>query len=152
MSVVKQCYEKKKFITETTNNIMKIIEPLIITKIKRGNEETNFASEYPPNIAIRDYVYRIVNFSLCSEEVFYISTIYVKRLVERYGHEFVSNWTIHRILITSILVATKFHDDIYHGNIFYSRIGGIPVREICRCELELLYRLNFSLMVNSIEI
>lgn len=151
MSIVAQCHKKKQYNLEMTDRIMKVIEPLIVTS-KRGNNGTNFASYCPPAISVYEYVYRIVNFATCSKEAFFMALVYIKRLAERNCQGFVSNWTIHRLLITAVLVATKFHDDEYLNNKFYSTVGGIPLREICRCEIEFLARLTFDLIVDPSEI
>ena len=32
---------------------------------------------------------------------------------------------VHRLLITSIMLASKFFDDVYYNNAYYARVGGI---------------------------
>jgi len=37
---------------------------------------------------------------------------------------------VHRVIITSLMVAAKFFDDFYFNNAFYARVGGISVLEV----------------------
>jgi len=55
---------------------------------------------------------------------------------------------VHRILITAVCVAAKFLDDSYYPNLFYSQLGGIPLKELNNLEVEFLFGLNFALHVS----
>jgi hypothetical protein len=41
-----------------------------------------------------------------------------------------TNLNVHRVIITSLMVAAKFFDDFYFNNAFYARVGGISVLEV----------------------
>jgi hypothetical protein len=51
----------------------------------------------------------------------------------------------------SVVVASKFCDDFFETNTFYSRVGGISVEEMNSLELEFLARLGFDLYVDDAE-
>lgn len=62
-----------------------------------------------------------------------ISLIYIDRLQDAYG-DFVLNkycvhkyfiLLIHRVLISSLVLAAKYNDDEYYKNGYYARVGGI---------------------------
>jgi len=55
---------------------------------------------------------------------------------------------VHRVAITSILLAAKFFDDAYYNNSYYAKVGGVLVSEMNRLEVEFLFRINFSLHVS----
>jgi Cyclin len=54
---------------------------------------------------------------------------------------------VHRVVITSILLAAKFFDDAYYNNAYYAKVGGVLVSEINGLEVDFLFRINFSLHV-----
>jgi len=56
---------------------------------------------------------------------------------------------VHRVIITSVMLAAKFFDDQYFNNAYYAKVGGVPVGEMNILEVELLFRLNFSLHVTT---
>jgi hypothetical protein len=45
-------------------------------------------------------------------------------------------------------VAAKFLDDSYYPNLFYSQLGGIPLKELNNLEVEFLFGINFTLHVS----
>ena len=53
----------------------------------------------------------------------------------------------HRLLVTSVLVATKFLDDSYYSNVYFAKVGGVSLTELNGLEVELLLRLDFRLHV-----
>src|SRR3989338_2796845 len=67
------------------------------------------------------------------------------RLVQSNPNFVISSFSIHRLLITSIMVAAKFFDDKFYNNEYYAKIGGIQKEEINKLEIEFLYMINFSL-------
>jgi hypothetical protein len=54
---------------------------------------------------------------------------------------------VHRVVITSVLLAAKFFDDAYYNNAYYAKVGGVMVSEINGLEVDFLFRINFSLHV-----
>lgn len=52
---------------------------------------------------------------------------------------------VHRLLIISIMVASKFYEDIYIDNYSWSRIAGIPLEEINKLERKFLAYINFKI-------
>lgn len=60
----------------------------------------------------------------------------------------VDGFNIHRLLITSVMIAAKFFDDHYYDNRHYSQVGGVPKEEMNLLELEFLFLLEFNLYVD----
>jgi hypothetical protein len=54
---------------------------------------------------------------------------------------------VHRVVITSVLLAAKFFDDAYYNNAYYAKVGGVMVSEMNGLEVDFLFRINFSLHV-----
>ena len=55
--------------------------------------------------------------------------------------------SVHRLLITAVLVAAKFLDDSYFNNAYYAKVGGISLEEMNALELDFLLRCDFRLHV-----
>ena len=112
------------------------------------NQITPFHCSKPPSISVQTYLEeRILKYAGCSEETFILALIYMD-LVVQYNPDFVINsLNVHRLLITSIMLASKFFDDIYYNNAYYARVGGISNSEVNSLEMELLRMISFSLFV-----
>ena len=41
------------------------------------------------------------------------------------------------------MIAEKFYNDIYYDNLYFSKIGGISLREINKLEKEFLFLINY---------
>jgi hypothetical protein len=90
------------------------------------------------------YCRRILKYASCSNSCFILSLIYIDRLIQR--NSFVlSELNVHRVVITSILLAAKFFDDAYYNNAYYAKVGGVLVSEMNGLEVDFLFRINFSL-------
>jgi len=108
---------------------------------------TVFHSVKPPAITIRKYLERVEKYAGCSSECYIIALVYVDTIIQRKKSFVISSLNIHRLLITSIMLAAKFYDDIYYNNAYYAKIGGTPCNEINNLELEFLFMINFTLNV-----
>eukprot|EP00316_Scyphosphaera_apsteinii_P012654 CAMPEP_0119311980 /NCGR_PEP_ID=MMETSP1333-20130426/24586_1 /TAXON_ID=418940 /ORGANISM="Scyphosphaera apsteinii, Strain RCC1455" /LENGTH=219 /DNA_ID=CAMNT_0007316501 /DNA_START=53 /DNA_END=712 /DNA_ORIENTATION=+ len=109
---------------------------------------TPFHSSKPPAISVKSYLEdRILKYAGCSEETFILALIYMDQVVQ-FNPEFViSSLNVHRLLITSIMLASKFFDDVYYNNAYYARVGGISNAEVNSLEMEMLRMISFSLFV-----
>eukprot|EP00455_Lapot_gusevi_P050787 TRINITY_DN7449_c0_g3_i1.p1 TRINITY_DN7449_c0_g3~~TRINITY_DN7449_c0_g3_i1.p1 ORF type:complete len:278 (+),score=32.86 TRINITY_DN7449_c0_g3_i1:254-1087(+) len=106
---------------------------------------TKFHALKPPSISIRDYLERIAKYAACSGECFVLCLVYIDRIIQN-NHAFVVNsLNVHRLLITSIMLAAKFFDDQYFNNAYYAKVGGVPCGEMNSLEIEFLFMLNFNL-------
>lgn len=96
-----------------------------------------------PELVLTSIV-RILKYASCSNECFIISLMYIDRLIQR--NSFVlTELNIHRVVVTSILLAAKFFDDAYYNNAYYARVGGVLANEMNSLEVDFLFRINFSL-------
>eukprot|EP00588_Corethron_pennatum_P021919 CAMPEP_0194331718 /NCGR_PEP_ID=MMETSP0171-20130528/56611_1 /TAXON_ID=218684 /ORGANISM="Corethron pennatum, Strain L29A3" /LENGTH=297 /DNA_ID=CAMNT_0039093311 /DNA_START=619 /DNA_END=1509 /DNA_ORIENTATION=- len=107
---------------------------------------TKFHALKPPSIAVLAYLERIHKYASCSTECFILALIYIDRLIQR-NNFLLSELNVHRVVITSIMLAAKFFDDQYYNNAYYAKVGGVLVSEMNSLEVEFLFRLNFSLHV-----
>nr|PVC54669.1 hypothetical protein MACL_00001135 [Theileria orientalis] len=97
---------------------------------------------------ISEYLTRIARYVNCSNECFVLALVYIDRIMRL--HRFsVSVLNIHRLLITSVMLAAKFSDDVYYSNSFYAQVGGIKVAEMNQLEAQFLILINYHLFVDA---
>lgn len=63
-----------------------------------------------PRLSIRQYIDRIFKYSGCSPSCFVVANIYVDRFLQNTEVQLTS-LNVHRLLITSVMLAAKFMDD-----------------------------------------
>lgn len=111
-----------------------------------------FQCKTVPPLDVKSYLCRIKQYGQCSDEAIFVGSLYVLRLSQKYGPSFpITVWSIHRILITCILLAVKFVDDVRWNNEYYSVVGGIPLTEMNALEVDMLALLEFNLYVTDDE-
>lgn len=110
---------------------------------------SKFHALRPPAISIKDYLQRVAKYAACSGECFVLALVYIDRIIQSNPSFVVNSLNIHRLLITSIMLAAKFFDDQYFNNAYYSKVGGVPCNEINSLEVEFLFMCNFTLFVTT---
>jgi len=133
----------------TLVEIMSFILEGIISQTDKiiENAATVFHARCIPGIGVKDYLIRIVKHSRCSCESVILSLIYIDRMIQRNRGFLIKSINVHRVIITSVLLAAKFFDDFYYSNEYYAKIGGISNKEMNVLEVEFLNAINFSLHV-----
>jgi len=112
------------------------------------NIRSSFCSLGVFPVTIKQYLIRIAFYTGCTEESLIFSLIYIDKLGALDGRFMVTSYNVHRLVLTSILVAAKFYDDIHFKNSHYANVGGISLKEINILEKIFLNELNFDLHVN----
>ncbi|KAG9065085.1 hypothetical protein KI688_002406 [Linnemannia hyalina] len=59
----------------------------------------------------------------------------------------INSFNIHRLLITSLMIAAKFTSDLFYSNARYAKVGGLALPELNQLELEFLFTSKFELNV-----
>jgi hypothetical protein len=101
-----------------------------------------------PGIPLLDYALRLQTYMHCSASCVVSSIIYIDRLIQLGGNIVIHPRTIHRLLLTAMVVSTKYWDDEFYKNSYYARVGGLPVVELNKLEADLCFELNFELSVD----
>ena len=96
-------------------------------------------------MALDAYLSRIFRYANCSPACYVLAFIYLERLVAADRQLRVPALSVHRLISTCVLVATKFLDDSYYNNSYFAKIVGISLTEMNALELELLGRLDWRL-------
>ncbi|KAL0341154.1 UNVERIFIED_CONTAM: Cyclin-U4-1 [Sesamum radiatum] len=75
-----------------------------------------------PSISILCYMERIYKYANCSPSCFVVAYIYIDRFVQKQPLLPISSFTVHRLLIASVLVSAKFMDDMFYNNAYYAKV------------------------------
>lgn len=65
-----------------------------------------------PTISIQSYLERIFKYANCSPSCFIVAYVYLDRFTQRQPSLPINSLNVHRLLITSVMVAAKFMDDM----------------------------------------
>ncbi|CDP03631.1 unnamed protein product [Coffea canephora] len=109
---------------------------------------TVFHGSKAPSLGIGLYIERIFKYSCCSPSCFIVAYIYVERFIKR-TNAVVTSLNVHRLLITSVMVAAKYIDDAFYNNAYYARVGGVSTLELNKLEIKFLFGVGFQLFVSS---
>nr|GMD45336.1 cyclin-P3-1-like isoform X2 [Ipomoea batatas] len=99
-----------------------------------------------PSLGVHQYIDRIFRYSSCSPACFVVAYIYLERFLSQTAG-FLTSLNVHRLLITSIMLAAKFLDDDCYNNAYYAKVGGITNSELNKLEMKFLTSLDFRLHV-----
>jgi len=128
----------------------------VLTELCASNDEqsdpkrivSKFHALCVPSLDIKGYLERIAKYSGCSPECFVLCLVYIDRIIQC-RRFIVNSYSIHRLLITGSMLATKFFDDHYYNNAYYAKVGGVTCEEMNSLEVEFLFMLNFHLFVST---
>jgi hypothetical protein len=80
--------------------------------LQRRRPVSAFQGLTKPAISIGGYLERIFRFASCSPSCYVVAYIYLDRFLRRWPALAVDSFNVHRLLITSVLTAVKFVDDM----------------------------------------
>ncbi|KAF5761247.1 putative cyclin PHO80, Cyclin-like superfamily [Helianthus annuus] len=101
-----------------------------------------------PTISIQSYLERIFKYANCSPSCYVVAYVYLDRFTQQQPALSINSFNVHRLLITGVMVAAKFMDDLYYNNAYYAKVGGISTTEMNFLEVDFLFGLGFQLNVN----
>ena len=131
---------------------LNVLQTLIYQDVEKlTSKGSNFHAVKIPRISLSQYLDRVLKYCPLSRAALIVSMVYLCRLSTKCGEQFINPHTVHRQLMTSIVVASKFCDDFFETNSFYARVGGISLEEMNSLELEFLARMNFDLVISDTE-
>jgi len=100
-----------------------------------------------PDISVQNYMDRIIKYCPCSPEAFICSLLLIDRLSHSKSLRITTS-NVHRILLTSIMIATKLLDDCRWNNKYYSHVAGVSAKELLSLECRFLSMIDYSLHVS----
>lgn len=115
-----------------TSDTIKIVTHLLerITKTNDRIQQTSrhmspyacFYARVIPNIDIQAYLVRILKYCPCTNECFLSLLVYFDRMSRNSSGLRIDSFNIHRLVITGIMVASKFFSDIFYTNTRYAKV------------------------------
>jgi len=118
----------------------------------RSHIETPFHCDDPVPISLDEYMHRMSTFMGCSQECFVMGCVLITRLEAIYAHRSViTTLSVHRLILTAVVIAAKMHEDQCFLNQHYADVGGIPLEELNQLELYMVKQLGWNLHVSRSE-
>lgn len=127
-------------------NTVQSNETLVETEEIKDDLTVFHGSRAPP-VSIQQYIDRIFKYAGCSPSCFIVAYIYVDRYLQQ-TEAYLTSFNVHRLLVTSLMVAAKFMDDSFFNNAYYAKVGGVSTSEMNRLEMKLLFTIDFRLQVD----
>lgn len=121
---------------------------LALLSTETAGGRTRFDSACAPPISLEAYAARLHQHMGCSGGCYVLAFIYLDRLLKRCPDIAISRFNCHRLLLVSLVVAAKFHDDDYYANSLYAKIGGVHLQELNRLEGHLIDILGWRLQAS----
>jgi len=114
-------------------------------------EPTYFHASALPRTSPAQYLQRFSKLTT-NESTWIVALIYLNRVnaIETFQS---NHFTIHRLLLACIDVATKYLDENRYSQKYFSKVGGLPkgAQEMNRLEFDLLQLLKFDCFVTRVE-
>eukprot|EP01060_Flectonema_neradi_P037733 TRINITY_DN7683_c0_g3_i1.p1 TRINITY_DN7683_c0_g3~~TRINITY_DN7683_c0_g3_i1.p1 ORF type:complete len:193 (+),score=29.91 TRINITY_DN7683_c0_g3_i1:61-579(+) len=126
-----------------------ILEDVVRKGVEAGNKEKSvYDGVRAPNVSIKGYLERWVQYSGCDTEVVIMAVIYIDRLCT--GKKItITKTNAHRLLLSCLVVATKWRQDRVHANSHYANVGGVTHNELNHLERCCLNDLEWSTHIES---
>lgn len=141
------------------SNLIEIISFSLLEKITKNKEIKNykekiksqkkslFTSKKIPNISIGDYLARIKKFTNINDSTLIICLIYLDRYL-KINKIILTEFNVHRLFFSSLLIAIKYNEDYFYTNKFYSNVSGLKCSELNKLELKFSTEIKFDLFVD----
>ncbi|XP_078440107.1 cyclin-P4-1-like [Wolffia australiana] len=136
-----------RFVAYLSSLLERLAEMNDATAYNNEEKMTVFHGLHKPEISVSSYVERIFLFANCSPSCYVVALIYLDRFSRRQPEAAVSSLTVHRLIITGVMVAAKFLDDVTYNNAFFAKVGGTSLMEMNVMERCFLFGLGFQLNV-----
>lgn len=82
----------------------------------RKEKRTPFHALRAPSVSPSNYLARLVRHSHCSRAAFVVALLFLDRAAARVPDLCLNELNVHRLLLTSVLLATKANDDVLYDN------------------------------------
>ena len=115
-------------------NISDLLCHIIDENTKKYNNENNNKLEKPflsinPSISVKDYLERLYKYTKISASTIVMILIYIDRFCNINKVKLTYS-IIHKLILSSMVVAVKFNEDEYYPMKFYAKLGGISLIEL----------------------
>ncbi|PON61167.1 Cyclin [Parasponia andersonii] len=117
--------------------------------LSRSDRRTQiFDCHETPDMTIQSYLERIFRYTRAGPSVYVVAYVYIDRFCQTNPGFRISARNVHRLLITTIMVASKYVEDMNYRNSYFARVGGLTTNELNKLEVEFLFLMGFKFHVN----
>lgn len=118
------------------HQLMGGVDPVVMPPNPKFPSFEYFCAEREPAVSLKKYVDRLVHYMRCTPECFILAMSYIRRVADA-GFP-IHLRTVHRLVLTSMVVAAKTRDDHYYSMTYYAQVGGVVVSDLNTMELRFL--------------
>lgn len=112
---------------------------------------SSFHGSQAPSITPSEYLQRLVRYAYCSRSAFVVAFCYLDRCAQKGLGLSIDSLSVHRLLLTAVLLATKYVDDILYDNAHFAKVGGLELQELNALEVDMLRAMDFGLHITKDE-
>ena len=117
----------------------------------KSNNNSKFENDYcikniDDIISITDYVDRLIVSLNLTNVIMITALIYIERLNIN-----ITNYNIHKLLLVSMLISSKYVEDDIFDNRYWSKCGGITISVLNKLEKNYLQKINYKLFIHNID-
>ncbi|EAR94600.2 amine-terminal domain cyclin (macronuclear) [Tetrahymena thermophila SB210] len=137
-------------VSHILQEIIKVQQILDKNKL-RSFQNSCFNNSCIPQVSLSDYMYKIMTEARLEIDICIISLFYIDRLTSCQPNFRINQFNCHRLILTSMMVASKMHQDIqsyFQVVKLFSLIGGVCEKELYLMEQTLLDLLNYQLFIS----
>ncbi|XP_057487121.1 cyclin-U2-1-like [Actinidia eriantha] len=116
--------------------------------LSRDSRTRVFDCSESPDLTVQSYLERIFRYTRAGPPVYVVAYVYIDRFCQNHPEFKISARNVHRLLITTIMVASKYVEDMNYRNSYFARVGGLTTHEMNKLEVEFLFLTGFKLHVN----
>jgi len=124
-----------------------ILAKTVVFSTTKPNQDTVFHVQEISTISIQAYLARIVRYFQCDIECLVVGLVYIHRLLIFQPQFPICHRSIHRLVLTSVVLAVKSSEDDFYSNAHYADVGGLTTKELNMLELEFLRLVDWRLHV-----
>lgn len=128
--------------------IVGVLEHLIAKSDQADSITKSDFDQQDIGISIGNFLDHIVTSGLCSKECYIITLIYGERMLQRNDGFQITRRNVHRLMLVSLLLASKMLDDFYCRNMYYATACGITLEALNALELKMCFMMGFNLNVS----
>ena len=99
-----------------------------------------------PSISIKDYLERLYKYTKMNSSTIILILIYIDRLCNINKFK-LTYYNIHKLILSSMVVAIKYNEDECYPMKIYAKLGGISKAEMCFLEYYFVTLIHFNLFI-----
>jgi len=107
-----------------------------------------------PDIGVVDYCKRLRRYFNCSPSCFVTALMYIDQILTKTKKSspeervVLDTLTIHRLVLVSMVLAVKYHEDNHYSQAYYAQVGGVALTELNSMERLFVDIVEWDLDVN----